>query len=229
MSLSNKFGGRSVHYLTLKTGLVGGMCHTEWPSGFRLWLMQILTDSQFVKRWDLFFDDSSIIPLLFENKLLFVWIIGLVQLSHYITTALWWETYSTPTQLSFEPTGFVLGAPSSLTALRGSKSPQPLSATLVSNYHRLKRWGRTVPACVCVCDKMWACTKGLAPLTCRKEVTSVITISDNNWFSHVWMGVWIAVIFYIVSSYRQSVYLCACVCVRAPSQYVTLRLKRHEG
>lgn len=94
---------------------------------------------------------------LFQEKLLFpymrtsmwetlhfLWIISLVQLSHYIATALWWESYSTPTHLSFEPTGFVLDAP--LSALLRSKSPQPVSAPLVSNYR-----GMMGECCKCAC------------------------------------------------------------------------------
>lgn len=56
--------------------------------------------------------DSICSPMktLIWETLFFLRIISLVQLSHCIITALWWERYSTPTHLSFEPTGFVRDA-----------------------------------------------------------------------------------------------------------------------
>ena len=133
-----------------------------------------LIDSQFAQRvrpilW--LFQRETSFPYLRTSIwkiLLCLWITSLVQLSHYITTALWWEWYSTPTHLSFEPSGFVRGAPSSLIAPHRSKSPQPVSALLVSNYRRSRRWGSTVHVCVCV----WASAsvhKGLSRFNMQKR------------------------------------------------------------
>lgn len=108
--------------------------------------------------------------------------------------------------------------PPSLTAVRRSKSPHPASALLVSNYRCSRRQGSTVHVCVCV----WARTKGLAALTCRKDVKSVITLADNKWFSRVRMCVcvWIAVKFYTVGFFEkemQSLYMSVCAFVRPHS------------
>lgn len=112
----------------------------------------------------------------------FLWIIGLVQPSHYITTTL------LESGEVFQSYTFVLWtdricARRSLAARHRSKSPHPVSALLVSNYCCFRR------CTVRVCERVRVCTKGLAALTCRKDVKSVITLADNKWFSRVWMCV----------------------------------------
>lgn len=166
------------------------------------------------QKWLKFNLKSDLMRWIFQYKCLFcyirtssreaflsLWIISLVGLSHYIRIALGQERYSTPTHLSFEPTGFALDA--------SPNHPQPSNPSLLTlhtdqNLH--SRWAlcssaitvaRDVRAalCVCVgaCAYVRACTKGLAALTCRKDVKSVITWADNKWFSRVWMcaGCWV--------------------------------------
>lgn len=115
--------------------------------------------------------------------------------------------------------------PPSLTAVHRSKSPHPVSALLVSNYRRSRRRGSTVRVCACVCERVWACTKGLAALTCRKDVKSVITLADNKWFSNVWTCVSESLLYFTlsVSMWRKfRVYIYVCVRMCAPSQFATL-------
>lgn len=144
--------------------------------------------------------------IIWEELFFFLWIIGLVQPSHYITTTL------LESGEVFQSYTFVLWtdricARRSLAARHRSKSPHLVSALLVSNYCCFRR------CTVRVCERVRVCTKGLTALTCRKDVKSVITLADNKWFSRVWMCVWIA-----CTSSSVGFYKTPC----APSQHVIL-------
>ena len=67
--------------------------------------------------------------------------------------------------------------------------------------------------------------RGLAALTCRKDVKSVITLADNKWFSNVWTCVPESLLYFTLSvsmwrKFRVYIYVCMCMC--APSQLATL-------
>lgn len=68
-----------------------------------------------------------------------------------------------------------------------------------------------------VCEWVRACTKGLAALTCRKDVKSVITLADNKWFSCVWMCVSELLLYFTMSVSKRKkfrVYICVCALSR---------------
>lgn len=126
----------------------------------------------FKKHW--LYHDFPIFKQASGKTLIFLWILSLVQLSRYIRTPLWWERYSTPTHLSFEPTGFVLGtSPPLLPPLSYRCAPIKISSPGErSARQQLPSLETTGEYCTCVRLCVWASVsvhKGLSCFNMQKR------------------------------------------------------------